>query len=93
MDNTIYILINKKHQIQSICFDIKCNNHYTYFDFNKEFVATCKKNTFKPSYNKIIYLNDNKKIKKILNFFICSGLGFIRFETFINKFNLEEWAI
>ena len=93
MENKIYIFLNKKQHIEKISFDFNSKDHYIYFDFNKEFVATCKRNTFKPSYNKIIYLNDNKKTKKILNFFMCSGLGYIKFETFINKFNLEEWAI
>jgi len=94
MDNKIYIFLNKKHQIQKICFDIILKDHYIFFDLNKEFIYTYKKNTLDFSYNKIIYLNDNIKTKKILNFFIYSNfLGYLKFETFIKKFNLEEWAI
>lgn len=94
MENKIYIFLNKKQQIEKICFDVNFNIHYVYFDFNKEFISTCKKNNFKPSYNKIIYLNDSKKTKKIINFFMSSNFtGYLKFETFINKFNLEEWAI
>ena len=93
MENKIYISLNKKQQIEKICFDVNSNDHYIIFN-NQCMLTPKKRNYLQFSFDKIVYLNDSKKTKKIINFFMCSSFtGYLKFQTFINKFNLEEWAI
>lgn len=93
MNNKIYISLDNKENIKKIWFDFYCKDHLIYIE-NNNYHSIKKKDLSYIEFNKIIYLNDDKKMKKIFNFFLYSSImGFLKFKVFINKFHLEEWII
>ena len=93
MDNKIYISLDDKDHIKKIWFDFNSKDHIVYVEDNN-FHSIKKKDLSHIAFNKVLYLKDNKKMKKIFNFFLYSSfIGYLKFKVFINKFHLEEWII
>jgi hypothetical protein len=90
MADKILINLNRNNRIEDICFDFSDKNYL--ISVNKIECFIKKKNNNK-RYDKIILLNNDKKIKKILNYFMINYINDLKFNDFISKFELEEWII
>lgn len=93
MENKIYILLDNKDYIKKIWFDFYSKDHIIYIE-NNNYHTIKRKDLSHISFDRVLYLKDSKKMKKIFNFFSYSNfIGYLKFKIFINKFNLEEWII
>jgi hypothetical protein len=90
MADKILINLNRNNRIENISFDFIDKSYLITVNETELFIKQKKNNK---NYSKIILLNNDKKIKKILNYFMINFVGDLKFNDFILKFELEEWII